>query len=313
MTTLNVNGMGADKRRLQYFCWFKKLTFDILFIQETHCYDKETAAKWSQDWGPSKNSIWTTGSSNSKGVAVLFKPNSEYDISNTKIDLEGRYIYFEIKLDEEKYKFINIYAPNDPNDRVLFFDKLNSWVKTNDIKHLVGGDYNCTLNNVLDRLNCNTEYDKGRDELKDMMNKKFLLDIFRKRNPDKKCFSFTRGNKKSRLDYWLIDKSLDGNVDEIKYQACPYSDHSMVVLKLDLSKIELGPGNWKMSSSVIKSELFKNCFMTMWKNWQKEKTKYHLHAWWDLGKKKIKQLTVWCAQKLKNERDVALNNFQSFL
>ena len=302
--------MGTERRRLKYFCWFRKLKFDILFIQETHCFDKETAEKWSQDWGPSKNSIWTTGSSNSKGVAVLFKPNSDYKISNKKIDLNGRYIYFEIKLEDENFKFINIYAPNDPRERVLFFLKINSWVEVNNTKHLVGGDYNCTLNNMIDRLNCTSEYDEGRDELKEIMNKKFLLDIYRKRNPNTKCFSFSRGNKQSRLDYWLIDKSLDSNVDEIKYQACPFSDHSMAVLKLDLSKIKLGPGNWKMNSSVIKSDLFKACFTDMWRNWQEEKPNFDLHTWWDLGKKKIKQLTVWCAQKLKSQKDAFLKELQ---
>ena len=314
MITLNVNGMSTLRRRQKYFCWFKKLKFDILFIQETHCFDQETAEKWSQDWGPSKSSIWTTGSSNSKGVAVLFNPKNEYEISKTKIDLDGRYIYFNIKLADENFKFINIYAPNDPIERVLFFKKINSWVEVNDInKPVIGGDYNCTLNNVFDRLNCSTETEKGREELKSMINNKFLLDIYRKRNPNTKCFSFSRGDKQSRLDYFLIDKKLDSNVDDIRYQACPFSDHSMAVLKLDLEKIKLGPGNWKMNASIINSDLFKNCFTEMWKTWQKEKSNYNIHVWWDLGKKKIKQLTVWCAQKLKCERNNFLQKLQSSL
>ena len=313
MITLNVNGLGTKKRRLKFFCWFRKLKFDILFIQETHCYDKITASEWSQDWGPKENSIWTTGSSNSKGVAVLFKPHSIFDYSNLKVDNHGRYIYFELKLEDENFKFINIYAPNDPNERVLFFKKLKTWIDINDKKNVIGGDYNCTIDAKLDRMNCLTEYDKGRDELNDIMKTKFLIDIYRTRNPGKKCFSFTRGDKHSRLDYWLIDRSLDGNVDKIDYQACPFSDHNMAVLKLDLSKIEMGPGIWKMNSNVIKTELFKNCFYNMWENWQKEKTNYHLHEWWDLGKKKIKKLTVWCAQKLKDDREVRRNNLQNCL
>ena len=313
MITLNVNGLGTKKRRLKFFCWFRKLKFDLLFLQETHCYDESTALGWSQEWGPKENSIWTTGSSNSKGVAVLFKPHSKNELSNLKVDHdEGRYIYFEMKLEDNNFKFINIYAPNDPKDRVLFFKKLNLWID-NQNKNVIGGDYNCTLDDKLDRMNCISENDTGRDELKDMMRRKYLLDIYRSRYPDKRCFSFTRGEKHSRLDYWLIDKSLDEYVDKIEYQACPFSDHNMVILKFDLSKIELGPGIWKMNSSIIKTDLFKNCFTSMWANWQKQKPNYHIHEWWDLGKKKIKQLTVWCAQKLKVDREVRMKNLQNCL
>ena len=87
----------------------------------------------------------------------------------------------------------------------------------------------------------------------------------------------------------------------------------MAVISIDLSKIELGPGIWKMNAATIKSELFKNCFTTMWKNWQLEKPKYHLHTWWDLGKKKIKQLTVWCSQKLKSDRELRRKNLENCL
>ena len=312
MITLNVNGFSTKKRREKYFCWFRKLKFHALFLQETHCFDKETASEWSLEWGPRNNSIWTTGSSNSKGVAILFKPHSDYQLSNIKIDDLSRYIYVEVCIDECEFKLINIYAPNNPKDRVSFFEELNSWVDI-DKNNLVGGDYNCTLDSELDRKGCTSEYDQGRIELKEVINKKFLVDIFRKRNPDKLSFSFSRGERHSRLDYWLINKNLEYKVHNIEYKACPFSDHNMVVLTLDLSKIEIGPGIWKMNAAVIKSDLFKNCFTTMWKNWQKEKSKYHLHTWWDMGKKKIKQLTVWCSKKLKSDRELKRRSLETSL
>ena len=312
MITLNVNGISKENKRKKLFCWFKKLHFHALFLQETHCGDEKIASEWSREWGPYHNSIWTTGSSNSKGVAVLFKPHSNYEISNIKIDRSCRYIYFNMSFDDIDFKLINLYAPNNPNDRIGFFKELNTWIDIGD-NNLIGGDYNCTLDTELDRNGCKSEYDQGRNELKEIINKKFLVDIFRKRNPKKKCFSFTRADKQSRLDYWLVNKNIDDKVSKIEYKACPFSDHNMAVISIDLSKIELGPGIWKMNAATIKSELFKNCFTTMWKNWQLEKPKYHLHTWWDLGKKKIKQLTVWCSQKLKSDRELRRKNLENCL
>ena len=309
VATLNVNGLQNKQKRKAFFLWIKTLNFDIIFLQETHCHTRKDVKKWSREWGPGKNSIWSTGSSNSKGVAVLFKPHSNYKMTDNTIDTNGRYIYFELDIEDEIYKFINIYAPNDCYERVSFFQRLNSWIdieKTN----LVGGDFNCALDSELDRLNCSSKSDVGQVDLKNIIYNKSLEDVYRRRFPDKKTYSWSRGNKSSRLDYWLISQTLDCQIDQVDYLACPFSDHRLVTLKLNPSKIKYGPGTWKMNVSVIKSELFTKSFSSMWKKWQEQKNNYKLQTWWDLGKKKIKELTIWCASKLKTDNKTERNNLE---
>ena len=279
------------------------------FLQETHCHTRKDVKKWSREWGPIKNSIWSTGSSNSKGVAVLFKPHSDYDVTNCVIDTNGRYIYFDICLEDEKYRYINIYTPNDCYERVNFFQRLNTWIDDEKF-NLVGGDYNCTINSELDRLNCTSKSDIGQVDLKNIIYNKSLEDVYRRRFPEKKTYSWSRGNKSSRLDYWLISESLDCQVVQVEYLACPFSDHKVASLKLSPSQIKYGPGTWKMNASVIKSELFSKSFSSMWKNWQNQKKNYTLQTWWDLGKKKIKEITIWCGSKLKADKNCKKSHYE---
>ena len=69
IVTLNVNGIADDKKRNAVFCWCRKKKIDITCLQETHC-SIDTELKWKNEWGA--NSMWNHGSSNSRGVAILF-------------------------------------------------------------------------------------------------------------------------------------------------------------------------------------------------------------------------------------------------
>ena len=58
---------------------------DIIFVQETHCTRKDKK-KWGDEWGG--QNWWSTGSKNSRGVAILCNPKFKYDIDckNMQID-----------------------------------------------------------------------------------------------------------------------------------------------------------------------------------------------------------------------------------
>ena len=161
--TCNISGLQDKKIRNSVFNWLKSLKYDIIFLQETHCHLRKDIRQWSSEWG--SQSLWSPGSSRSKGVAVLFNPSTHYNIVNEIIDVNGRYIRFDLLIGEDKYSFINIYAPNNGYERVKFFNELNTWVEI-DNKTLVAGDFNCTLDSDIDRLNCSGKNDIGQIDLK---------------------------------------------------------------------------------------------------------------------------------------------------
>ena len=188
-STLNANGLLDDKKRKSLFCWLKSGKTNIIFLQETHCHSPEIENKWKREWGRDDESIWSRGTNHSRGVAVLFNFHIDYKVQNVVIDNNGRFIYLELIIHEHCYKLINIYAPNDGKARTSFFDGMSKWINLDD-NNLVGGDYNCTQNSNLDRLNCNIlNNDEGRDVLFKLMNDKRLEDVWRRRFPDQRRYT----------------------------------------------------------------------------------------------------------------------------
>ena len=89
---------------------------------------------------------------------ILFKPSLNVDILEITVDKNGRFLVANININQDNLCLVNIYAPNDQNQQVNFFDKIIDPIcrsSTNNI--LLGGDFNCPL----------TEVDKvgGRDIL----------------------------------------------------------------------------------------------------------------------------------------------------
>ena len=309
LATCYVNGLKDRKKRKAFFTKFRASNYDIIFLQETHCHHRREQKLWSLEWDG--QSIWSLGSNHSKGVCVLFNRNYTYDFCDVVIDVNGRFIIFDLVVENTKYRFLNIYAPNLPNERISFFNMLHKYF-VSDYENILGGDFNCTLNPSIDRLNCTGSSDVGNRELVDIMHKFDLEDVCRRRNPDKKMFSWNRGTKASRIDLWLISKSLDNQVDKCNYKLCPLSDHNPVELKFRTTETAYGKGIWKLSLETLTSDLFQKSFKSFWKYWQGRKKDYSdIGRWWDMGKKKIKELSVSIAKILSKKRNELIKELES--
>ncbi len=303
--------MRDQIKRKTVFNWLRNLQLDIVFLQETHCHLKKEEYRWGKEWDG--QTIWSRGTNRSRGVTVLFNRSVKYDVRNTVTDPNGRYIIFDLYIEDMKYKFINVYAPNSEYERVVFLNKLNDWIDP-DTETLVAGDYNCTLNSDLDRINCIGNNDIGQVDIKHIMNNFDLEDVYRRRYPERKTFSWRCGDKGSRIDYWLISASLDNQTDRVEYSPCVFSDHSIVKLDLRVNTASHGNGTWKMNCNVIETDLFKNVFTSWWLEWKKKKEGYDdLNMWWDLGKKRVKELAMWCANKINYDRKFKVSNLEQTL
>ncbi|WAR20722.1 hypothetical protein MAR_014696, partial [Mya arenaria] len=123
----------------------------------------------------------------------------------------------------------------------------------NNCNHIVGGDFNCTFDNSLDRKGAATadvKADEGCQELKALCNKLNLEDVWRRRNQGTKCFTFIRNNAKSRIDFFLSSKNLTPEIIEkisnIKQLIADYYDSKLEAHKLR-SKANLIQHNEKSS------------------------------------------------------------------
>ena len=114
--TLNVRGLNGTTKRRQVFRWLHLQRSDISFLQETYS-SAESIKRWEAQWGGKV--VASHGTTHSKGVMVLFKPNLNVTIKKTLADKNGRYILAETSIDEANIVFVNIYAPNNPSQQIL--------------------------------------------------------------------------------------------------------------------------------------------------------------------------------------------------
>ena len=301
--TVNVQGIRNKVKRNSVFEWLKNKNVDICLLQETHCHLRKESKIWEKEWGG--KCLWSFGTNRSKGCAVLFKNNFIHKYENVLIDPNGRYIIFDLICNNDTvYKIVNIYAPTTEYERVMFMKNMHDWFK--DVSHevLIGGDFNCVLNNKLDRFNCVEKTDIGQVDIKHLQQTYDLEEVWRSRYPTKKQYSWWGRNKASRIDYWLTSSSLNSQIDKIKYEVFPFSDHDAVLIDFRISETEHGKGIWKMNVSILDTPLFQKMFSSMWSEWKERKSEFvHIQTWWDLGKKKIKDIAISCSKILNNEKN----------
>ena len=66
--------------------------------------------------------VYSHGTKHSRGTLVLFNPCLDAEVKNYETDQRGRLIILHAKIDEFRFIFINVYAPNDKKMQLEFFE-----------------------------------------------------------------------------------------------------------------------------------------------------------------------------------------------
>ena len=135
------------------------------------------------------------------------------------------------------------------------------------------------------------------------MNAFELEDVWRRRNPDHLSYTWEGRGKKSRIDFWLISKSLDSQAENIAHVPAPFSDHSAIQIKICIDEIERGNGIWKMNTSILTNSVFKTNFEIMWKELKEQQQLYYdIKTWWHIAKRRIKDLALNISRKVQPDQ-----------
>ena len=99
---------------------------------------------------------------------------------------------------------------------LVFFNNLKTVIsafKPNDSQLILGGDFNCVLDDDLDRSRSFSKYDPSVKNLRTLINKFYLEDVCRNQHPENKEYTFYSNiGTGSRLDKFYIPKNLGLNV-----------------------------------------------------------------------------------------------------
>ena len=253
--SVNVRGLREDVKRRALFdqC---RIRADITCFQETHG-NKSIEQQWINEWGG--RALFSHGSTQSRGVGILFKKGYNCNITNIIRDYEGRWLICEIELENgKKVAIINIYAPN--TDKPSFFDSLSQTIADTCEDRILVGDFNLVLNTRIDRLNSKYNNYRAAVALKSLMKDYHMCDIWRERNPTAKIYSWNRktvkGPEAGRLDYILATRGIDALCENIMYVPTMLSDHCPIFAVFTENDDERGPGYWKFNSTHLKKNSF---------------------------------------------------------
>ena len=232
----------------------------------------------------------------------------ETTLENSWEDEDGRIVLINAYFNTFKFSLCNIYAPNNTALQKAFIENLTEiLISKADISNLITvGDWNVTLEAVDEKGGIQWKPSVYRDLLAAFMDELNLGDILRIKNPSKRCFTYESSalKMKSRIDFFLIPKSLISSTKTADINIAIAPDHKAIRLFLKFENKKKGPGLWKFNNSLLNDDTFVNLITT---NYPIICRKYayltNLKLKWEMIKMEIRSLTIpYAKNKAKNVR-----------
>lgn len=189
---------------------------------------------------------------------ILLQKNLNIVIQDIKVNSEGRWIILQVIVEDKKVCLVNLYGPNI--DDPVYFDTIKETISSSNFLsdyYIVGGDFNVVQNGDKDRKGNNTNYHKQAQKvIREMIDEKDLIDIWRQKYPNLQRFTWHRQNQASRIDYFLISFSLITKVKRCTIEDKIRSDHQLICIQLQMLEYQRGPGYWKFNQKLLNDQIF---------------------------------------------------------
>lgn len=186
--SFNIKGCKNPVKRNRIITFLRKENVSVAMLQETHLTENEHK-KLRKDWVGHMYS--STFNSKSRGVAILVHKKLPININHVEIDERGCYVLLHGVLYGEKVTILNVYAAPDLDP--TFFTKLTDLLfKYHCPYMIVGGDWNCVMNNILDKRPTITSAKQTPRQraLQQMVDEVDLVDVWRHMHPGEKDYTF---------------------------------------------------------------------------------------------------------------------------
>ena len=147
----------------------------------------------------------------------------------------------ETSIDETDIVFVNIYAPNDPSQQILFLRDLSSSVLSAYANEnlVLGGDFNCVMD-AMDKKGGRPFDSKNAvvTEFESTIRVHSFVDASRIVNLHYIAFTWSNPSMKiqSRLDYFFTPNFLQQLIQECRIMLIILSDHSALILAVQATR-----------------------------------------------------------------------------
>ena len=180
--SINCRGLSSDKIKRRDIFLKCRQKYDISSLIDTDSKN-ETEPYWSNDIK------FSFQSSNSRGVAILFRNTFQYHIEKEIKDSDRNFIILSVRINDTLWTLVAVKGPN--NDEPQFFTNLQHKIESlGNSSVIIGGDWNVPLNYSMDTLNyMHKNNEKAQKQIHFMMEQLDLVDSFRELNPDIKRYT----------------------------------------------------------------------------------------------------------------------------
>jgi len=259
---MNVRGLRDSKKRNDVFQYIRQKKVSVCCLQDFHCTMSDEDL-YEREW--KGTAVFSSYTSNSRGVAILFSNELGVKIHGTCKDEGGNYIVLDVEIDDLRITLVNVYGPNE--DLPDFYKKLGKCMNSLDNATIIAcGDWNMVLNQEMDTKNYLRENNvKAKRVVMEMCETMELSDPWRSLHESRKRYTWRQYNpvKMARLDFFLVTNDILNNVLACDILPSYKSDHSAIVLDIMLSDSQRGKGYWKFNKSLLYEveyiKLVQNC------------------------------------------------------
>ena len=255
IASTNCRGLGDYSKRKDVFNYLRDKKFGIYCLQDTH-YTAKLEPYIRSEWGGEV--YFNSFTSNARGVCILFSTSVAYKVLRSCKDDRGNMLILDIELEGKKFTLANIYGPNE--DSPGFFLKVQEKIEEFDNEHVIlCGDFNLVQSQELDTYNyINVNNPNAKESVLDIKEELNLVDPFREVHENTRQYTWWKRNpvKQARLDFFLLSEAIMPSVKDIKIIPSYRSDHSSVVLSLEINEFKNGKGLWKFNNSLLKDKTY---------------------------------------------------------
>lgn len=304
--TLNVNGLNDVRKRRLVFGSLRKFKRSIFLLQETHCRPGN-ARLWKSQWG---SPLFLTEESGSVGgVATLFSRDLDPSFSEIITSTHHRFILTCFSLNGEEYRVANLYMPTSDKEKnqLEILEELDAQLDISDGAHIfLGGDFNVALHEDLDREGYAHPYIPNRSfrsELKLLLEKLDLGDLWRIQHPTTKEFTWSRSDKMARLDYIFAPINFPGFIKTTQPRTYAFSDHRMVGITVRPCEKPKGRGFWKLKGYLLDRQDFCQQVAESIVKGEEESQDLSPDTKWEYLKLCIRECAISFTKKLNQEQN----------
>ena len=185
--SLNVRGLGDSVKRKDVLDRIKDYNLSVLCLQDVHFKD-DNIKLYEDEWGG--RCIINAYTSESRGVAMMFKKDLELKVEDIEKDEKGNLLMVRALINGKSMLIITLYGPN--KDTPTFYENIKHMISRHaDLPVVVCGDWNLVLDQKKDTRGYKRENNvKSRQTVLDMMECLELVDVWRSLNPKNLGFTW---------------------------------------------------------------------------------------------------------------------------